>query len=185
MTALTPAAPARVNAGPKMRRHELLHVLGGSLRTPRGMAGFVLTMLVVLLAVIGPFVAPHGSTDFVTLPFAEPNHTALLGGDVLGRDVLSRLLDGGWQLLIMAVAATAIGIGAGSRRRCCSRLSARLAGQHHHADGRRAAGLPTTGLRAAAGVSHRPEAVAASPSSRPIRAIVKTCGSRSFREASS
>src|SRR4029077_4459045 len=30
--------------------------------------------------------------------------------DVLGRDVLSRVLDGGWELLLVATAATAIGV---------------------------------------------------------------------------
>jgi len=114
MSTSAAAGLAPPTAVPRMRRRELLHVLRCALRTPRGLAGFVLTMLVVLLAVIGPFVAPHGSTDFVTLPFAKPNHAALLGGDTLGRDVLSRLLDGGWQLLLMALGATAIGIGLGA-----------------------------------------------------------------------
>ena len=114
MSTISAAGSVPATAVPRLRRRELLHVLRSALRTPRGLAGFVLTMLVVLLAVTGPFVAPHGSTDFVTLPFAKPNHVALLGGDTLGRDVLSRLLDGGWQLLLMALGATTIGIGLGA-----------------------------------------------------------------------
>jgi peptide/nickel transport system permease protein len=111
MTAL--AAPAAV-APRRVRRHEWLHVLRGAIRTRRGMVGLTLTLVVVGVAVIGPFVAPHGSTDFVTAPFAKPGHGAALGGDVLGRDVLSRVLDGGWKLLYMAIAATALGIGIGA-----------------------------------------------------------------------
>jgi peptide/nickel transport system permease protein len=94
----------------RVRKHEWLHVLRAALRTPRGLTGASLTMLVIGVAVVGPFVAPHSSTEFVTEPFAKPSGVALLGGDELGRDVLSRVLDGGWKLLLMALAATALGI---------------------------------------------------------------------------
>jgi peptide/nickel transport system permease protein len=113
----TVAAAARapaVGTPYRVRRHEWLHVLGSALRTQRGIVGVTLTGLVVAVAVIGPFVAPHGSTDFVTTPFAKPGNGALLGGDYLGRDVLSRVLDGGWKLLLMALAATALGIALGA-----------------------------------------------------------------------
>jgi peptide/nickel transport system permease protein len=66
--------------------------------------------VIVLIAVIGPSVEPYSSTAFVTAPFSPPGGSFLLGGDTLGRDVLSRVLDGGWVLLIMAVLATALGV---------------------------------------------------------------------------
>jgi peptide/nickel transport system permease protein len=69
---------------------------------------------VVLVAAIGPAIAPYSSTEFVTRPFARASATAWLGGDVLGRDVLSRTLDGGWELLLMTAAATALGVAAGT-----------------------------------------------------------------------
>ena len=50
----------------------------------------------------------------MTRPFARASSIAWLGGDVLGRDVLSRTLDGGWELLLMAAAATALGVAAGA-----------------------------------------------------------------------
>jgi peptide/nickel transport system permease protein len=78
------------------------------------MIGLALTLFVVAVAVIGPFVQPHTSTEFITAPFAKPSAQAKLGGDVLGRDVLSRTLEGGWKLLLMAIAATALGIGLGA-----------------------------------------------------------------------
>src|SRR5262249_54961220 len=64
--------------------------------------------------VIGPFVAPYASDALLTVPFAKPSGQYLLGGDELGRDVLSRVLDGGWVLLIMAASATALGIAGGA-----------------------------------------------------------------------
>jgi peptide/nickel transport system permease protein len=69
---------------------------------------------VVILAIIGPFVAPYSPTALVTTSFAPPSGAHPLGGDVLGRDVLSRLLAGGWLILLMAVAGTAGGIIVGS-----------------------------------------------------------------------
>ena len=50
----------------------------------------------------------------MTLSFGKPSGQFPLGGDFLGRDVLSRVLNGGWLLLLMAVCATAIGVAAGA-----------------------------------------------------------------------
>ena len=94
----------------RLQRHQWLHNLGRAARTGRGAFGLSLMSFVVLVAVIGPLVAPYSSTDFVTLPFSQPSHANLLGGDILGRDVLSRVLDGGWELLLMALCATAFGV---------------------------------------------------------------------------
>ena len=96
------------------RRPEAIAVLGRAVRTPRGTAGLVIAGLVILVAVIGPAVAPYSSTQFVTAPFARASSVAWLGGDVLGRDVLSRTLNGGWELLAMAAVATALGVVVGA-----------------------------------------------------------------------
>ncbi len=95
-------------AGPV--RFEWLSVLGRAARTRRGMIGLFLAGIVVLVAVAGPVVAPYSSTSFTTAPFSGVSKLHLLGGDVLGRDVLSRVLDGGWILLIMAALSTAFGV---------------------------------------------------------------------------
>ena len=108
----TPAAPAPPPA--RSGRHPWLTVLWTAARTPRGAAGLAMALLVVLLAVIGPALSPHSPNALLTLTFAKPSSQFPLGGDVLGRDVLSRVLGGGWLLLLMAVAATAIGIVAGA-----------------------------------------------------------------------
>jgi peptide/nickel transport system permease protein len=78
------------------------------------MVGAGLALLVVLVAVIGPFVAPYSSLAFVTVPGSGPSSKFPLGSDILGRDVLSRVLDGGWQLLLMAAAAMLIGVALGT-----------------------------------------------------------------------
>ena len=95
-------------------RHPWLSMLWSALRTPRGMLGFAAAALVVLAAVIGPFVSPNEPNDLVTLTFGKPSGQFLLGGDTLGRDVLARVLNGGWALLIMAACATVIGIAGGA-----------------------------------------------------------------------
>jgi peptide/nickel transport system permease protein len=107
---VTAAPPAQRTAGPRVRRREWLHVLTAAARTPRGMVGAGLALLVVLVAVIGPFVAHYPPLAFVTVPGSGPSSKFPLGGDILGRDVLSRVLDGGWQLLLMAAAAMLIGV---------------------------------------------------------------------------
>ena len=67
-------------------------------------------LLLVCLAVAGPWLAPHTVDTPVTAPFAEPGDGAPLGGDQLGRDVLSRLLAGAAgcpSALLIAVVVTA------------------------------------------------------------------------------
>jgi peptide/nickel transport system permease protein len=112
--AATPAAGTPPEKVTRIRRHQWGSVLWAAIRTPRGAIGLGLALLVVLVAVIGPFVAPYASDALLTLPYGKPSGQYLLGGDELGRDVLSRVLDGGWVLLIMAACATALGIAGGA-----------------------------------------------------------------------
>jgi peptide/nickel transport system permease protein len=90
-----------------------LGVLLSSLHYGRTRLGLVFTLLVVLLALVGPFFAPHSPSEFVGSPFSHPTHAARLGTDYLGRDVISRVLWGGRSVLWMAFAATVIGVGVG------------------------------------------------------------------------
>jgi peptide/nickel transport system permease protein len=93
--------------------HPRRGVLAGALRTRRGHVGATLALAVVLVACLGPIFA-RSSTQFVTTPFAGPSSSHLFGGDNLGRDALSRTLNGGWELLVMAAAATALGVACGT-----------------------------------------------------------------------
>ncbi|MEH0502240.1 ABC transporter permease [Streptomyces scabiei] len=63
----------------------------------------LLAGLPLLLALAGPLVAPHTVDTPVTAPFATPDSGAPLGGDQLGRDVLSRVLHGGTLLIASAL----------------------------------------------------------------------------------
>jgi peptide/nickel transport system permease protein len=110
-----PAAPASAQrAAPRARRGQWLSLLGAAARTPRGCIGLIVMLLIAALAIIGPHIASQNPDAFVTTPYGTPTAHFLLGGDQLGRDVLSRVLNGGWLLLVMAVAATALGIVGGA-----------------------------------------------------------------------
>lgn len=65
-------------------------------------------LLLIGLALVGPVLAPHAIDTPVTGPYAEPGAGAPLGGDLLGRDVLSRLLGGGRELVVSALVAAAL-----------------------------------------------------------------------------
>lgn len=87
-------------------------------RNPMFVIGAVITALFVLLAVIGPFIAPHAPDarlliDQVrpqTNPIPGPQPGFPLGGDWHGRDLLSRLIVGAQQTLIVGVLATLGGL---------------------------------------------------------------------------
>ena len=87
---------------------------GAMLRTAarlwRTRIGLALVLLLVAVALLGPFFAPHGPTDFVGVPNTGPGGKALFGTDHIGQDVWSRFLWGGREVLAMAVASTAIGL---------------------------------------------------------------------------
>jgi ABC-type dipeptide/oligopeptide/nickel transport system permease subunit len=77
----------------------------------------VLLVFILLLALIGPLVAPHGIATPIGIPGTGPGAGAVLGTDYLGRDVLSRVLHGGWPVLRLSVITTALtyalGLGVG------------------------------------------------------------------------
>jgi len=87
-----------------------LRVIRSSLGLWRVRIGLALAALVVALALFGPLFAPHSPSAFVGAPFAPPSGQALLGTDALGRDVLSRLLNGGRTVVWMSLAAASLGM---------------------------------------------------------------------------
>jgi len=64
--------------------------------------------LLVAATLTGPWLAPQRPDDPVTAPYGPPSVAAPLGGDQLGRDVLSRLLAGGAELLLTAASAAVV-----------------------------------------------------------------------------
>ncbi|MBM9469294.1 ABC transporter ATP-binding protein/permease [Nakamurella leprariae] len=91
-------------------------------------AALVVATLLGVLVVAGPFLAPDAPTASVGRPFAAPSWAHPLGLDSVGRDVLSRVLAGGWRLVLLTgaalVVAGAIGVTAGL-----------VAGLHRRLDG--------------------------------------------------
>ena len=67
--------------------------------------GLALLLGVLLFALAGPVLAPHAQDALVGQPYAPPSGAAWLGYDYLGRDVVSRLLHGGWTVLWMSLAS--------------------------------------------------------------------------------
>ena len=88
--------------------------MGAAWRMRRTKLGMGIIVSVLMLAVLGPYAAPHSPTEFVAAPFATPGSTVWLGADYIGRDVLSRVLYGGRTVLALAFAATLIGVGLGA-----------------------------------------------------------------------
>jgi peptide/nickel transport system permease protein len=85
-------------------------LLSRSLRLWRTRIGLVFVLILVLIAVFGPIIAPHKPADFMGIPNTPPGGGALFGTDYLGQDVWSRFLYGGRSILVMAIVSTAIGV---------------------------------------------------------------------------
>ena len=74
-------------------------------------AGLIILLGFVVIAVLGPLVAPYGPHDVLPLkPMAEPSASHWLGTDRFGRDVFSMLLHGGRTSLWVGVLAVAISL---------------------------------------------------------------------------
>ena len=83
-------------------------------RNHLAMFGLVGLLLLILIMVIGPLVAPYPPTQMDTKHiFSAPSVTHLFGTDDLGRDILSRVLFGGQISLITAVFVVIIAMAGG------------------------------------------------------------------------
>lgn len=81
-----------------------------SRRQPLGMAGAAVLVLMALMAVSAPLIAPHGplETNF-SLQLRPPSARYLMGTDVFGRDVLSRLIYGSRTALLIGFVCAFVG----------------------------------------------------------------------------
>jgi ABC-type dipeptide/oligopeptide/nickel transport system permease subunit len=77
--------------------------------------GGALVLMVTFVAIVGPWLAPHRyqETDLLAV-WAEPSRDHLLGGDALGRDVLSRLIVGARVSLFVAVSVLGLTLTVGT-----------------------------------------------------------------------
>ena len=90
-------------------------------RNPVFLLGASITLLFVVLALVSPFIAPHDPAADLLIDQVRPQSNPVpgpqpgfpLGADDAGRDLLSRLLVGSQQTLIVGVFATLFGLTGG------------------------------------------------------------------------
>jgi peptide/nickel transport system permease protein len=75
------------------------------LAIPAGLTGTIGLLVILALALIGPLVAPDNPDAIVAAPALGPSSAHLLGTDLLGRDVWSRLLSGGLSVIVLPLIA--------------------------------------------------------------------------------
>jgi peptide/nickel transport system permease protein len=93
-------------------RRERLRLL---VRTPSAVVGGVVVAFWVVCAIFGTHVTPYDPIYYhATSTYAHPSWAHPFGTDRLGRDVLSRVLDGSRDILTVAPLATLIGITLGT-----------------------------------------------------------------------
>ena len=86
-----------------------------SRRKPLGAIGGAILLILVLIAIFAPVISPQDPYEISAKRIlAAPGSEQWLGGDSLGRDVLSRLFYGGRISLYVGLVSIAIGITAGS-----------------------------------------------------------------------
>ena len=79
-------------------------------RYPLGAIGSFIVLLVVFAAVFADFVAPYDpTTTSAKMSLSPPGSDMLFGGDMMGRDVLSRIIHGARISLAVGIGSTVLG----------------------------------------------------------------------------
>ncbi len=106
--AVAPSSPRRT------RRSNRQAALLGLLETPSAAIGLLVVVFWIVCAIFWPLFAPYdpNAQDYTAL-LTTPSRDHLFGTDHLGRDVLSRVLAGSREVLLLAPAATALGVAGG------------------------------------------------------------------------
>lgn len=103
MTATSLAQDASKAKTVKTRNHTLEII-----RRPRILIPLTFLVLLALISLFAPLVAPHSHTQLLDMPLIDPGSDYLLGTDDFGRDVLSRLIFAGRVSLGVALGSVAI-----------------------------------------------------------------------------
>lgn len=99
-------------AGKNQRKHksQIIEIGKRLAKNKLAMLGLIVIVILVLLAVFAPFIAPYGyATQNLNDVYLAPSKGHLLGTDRLGRDILSRLIYGSRQSLSIGIFSVAIG----------------------------------------------------------------------------
>jgi peptide/nickel transport system permease protein len=83
-------------------------------RQPLGVAGAVIVVLLIVVALFAPQLAPHGPKETTFGQYVSPGREFPMGTDNLGRDVLSRVIWGARLSLYVGLASVLAGITLGS-----------------------------------------------------------------------
>jgi peptide/nickel transport system permease protein len=83
-------------------------------RQPLGTLGAFVTVALVLVALLAPWLAPHGPKDVGFAPYQPPSPAFPMGTDHLGRDMLSRVLWGARLSLWVGLSSVLLGITLGA-----------------------------------------------------------------------
>ena len=104
--AATPATPPAAVPPPAIAPAEP-STFQKALRQKRFVVGLALTVLLVAFVIIAPYLAPFGENEVAGPPFSKEGS---LGTDYLGSDVLSRVMFGGREILVIALLGTLLGM---------------------------------------------------------------------------
>jgi peptide/nickel transport system permease protein len=111
-TILNPLLAGEVTVGRRRRGVRLWFFLR---RSPLTVAGILIVLLVVLVAVFGSLLAPYpAQTPDYSALLAAPSHAHLFGTDQLGRDVFSRVLSGARYSILVSALVLLIGVTVGT-----------------------------------------------------------------------
>jgi peptide/nickel transport system permease protein len=75
---------------------------------PQGVFGSVLFVLMITFIIVGPHLAPYSPDTYFPQQMSGSSSQHLLGTDVYGRDILSRVLTGGTSVVILPAIAIAV-----------------------------------------------------------------------------
>jgi peptide/nickel transport system permease protein len=83
-------------------------------RQPLGAAGGFIVLVLILVALLAPRLAPHGPKEATFAPYLPPSAEFPMGTDQVGRDVMSRVIWGARLSLYVGLVSVVFGITAGS-----------------------------------------------------------------------
>ena len=95
----------------RKKQNQTVEILKRLARNKLAMAGVVIILLMLILSVLAPVIAPYdpAAMDYTSLK-AGPSAKHLLGCDHLGRDILSRLIHGAKYSLAVGFCSAMIGL---------------------------------------------------------------------------
>ena len=84
------------------------------LRQPLGAAGGFIVLVLIVVALLAPHLAPHGPKEATFAPYLPPSAEFPMGTDQVGRDVMSRVIWGARLSLYVGLVSVVFGITAGA-----------------------------------------------------------------------